>query len=256
MATIGVITCEMLELEFAHLLAKDSDVSLLSVVENARSRRLVKTLVSLRLGDVSRLPHISAFRPEPLESLEVVVSVLEMALHRTRGVLRQALRSAAREMAPYVDALFLGYGLCGNTLANPQESIDVDIPVFIPMDEGRPVDDCVGLLLGGRERYREELLKTPGTFFMTAGWSNHWRQLVSVGGKKAGAETLKRVFVGYERSLLVVTQELDEEEMRGKAEELCRMLDLRIEARQGTTRLLLSAWNAAKRHVAAIGTPG
>lgn len=255
MATLGVITCEMLELEFAYLLANDPDVSRLTVVEDAKSRRLVETLSKRGRDDVRRIPHISAFRPEPLEPLETVVRVLEMALHRTRDVLRHALRDAAREMAPRVDALVLGYGLCGNALENPKEALDVNVPIFIPMDEDRPVDDCVGLLLGGRKNYLEELVRIPGTFFMTPGWSRHWKQIFGVNRPCPGLETIKRVFSGYERSLLVLTPVLAEEEIRREAEAFSAMLDLRVETRQGTIDLLREAWSNAKTYLTTLPGP-
>ena len=53
-------------------------------------------------------------------------------------------------MGRHVDAIVLGYGLCGNALQKPEELlVDAGVPIFIPMDQDHPVDDCVGLIIGG-----------------------------------------------------------------------------------------------------------
>ena len=81
-------------------------------------------------------------------------------------------------MAPYVDAILLGYGLCGNALKDHEELfLDSRVPVFLPMDGDHPVDDCVGLIIGGRENYYEEQCKVAGTMFINSGFLRHWETL-------------------------------------------------------------------------------
>lgn len=41
MAVIGILTCEILEFEFAHLLKTDPDVARLTVLKDAHSVRLI-----------------------------------------------------------------------------------------------------------------------------------------------------------------------------------------------------------------------
>jgi hypothetical protein len=248
MAVLGILTCEILELEFAHLLATDPDVAGVTVLEDARSAHLIELLESRGLRNLQRIPHIRSYHPEPTEQLEVVIRVMELGLHRNRKVMQQALMAAARELGRHLDALLLGYGLCGNALGNPEELLDLDIPVFIPMDKGHPVDDCVGLLIGGRECYYAEQCKTPGTFFMTPGWACHWRKIFE-GSHGAADDALKRLFAHYERSLLIVTPVMREDEMKRRAEEFNQLLGLRVETRQGTLDLLTETWNSAKAEV-------
>ena len=248
MAVLAILTCEILELEFAHLLATDPDVSWVTVLEDARSARLIELLKSGGVRNLRLIPHIGSYNPEPAEQLEVVIRVLEVGLHRHRNVLRKALKDAARELGRHADALLLGYGLCGNALAHPEELLDVGIPLFIPMDKGHPVDDCVGLLIGGRDCYYAEQCKTPGTFFMTPGWACHWRRMFE--GSHGGAgDALKRMFAHYERTLLIVTPVMPEDEMKHRAEEFNRLLGLRVETGQGTLDLLIETWNSAKAEV-------
>ena len=248
MALLAILTCEILELEFAHLLATDPDLAGVTVLEDARSSRLIELLESRGVRNLRRIPHIGSYNPEPAQRLEVVIRVMELGMHRHRNVMRRALRAAARELGRHADALLLGYGLCGNALANHEALLDLHIPVFIPMDKGHPVDDCVGLLIGGRERYYAEQRKTPGTFFMTPGWACHWRKMLE-GSNGATDDALKRMFARYERSLLIVTPVMHEDEMKRRAQEFNQLFGLRVETRQGTLDLLTDTWNSAKAAV-------
>jgi hypothetical protein len=65
--------------------------------------------------------------------MEVLVNVLELGLHNRKQMLQEGLVEAACEMGARVDALLLGYGLCGNALRNPDELLsDAGVPIFIP----------------------------------------------------------------------------------------------------------------------------
>lgn len=150
-------------------------------------------------------------------------------------------------MRPYIDSLFLGYGLCGNALEKPVEMLDIDIPVFIPMDDrDHPVDDCVGLLIGGRDIYYAEQRRVPGTFFMIPGWTCHWKSIFNRDFCGGNPDMAKRIFSAYERSLMVLTPVISENEMRRNTEEFNRMFNLRVESREGTMSILYETWNAAK----------
>ncbi len=178
MGVLGVLTCEILELEFAELLAVDRDVSRITVLEDERSAHLIEALESINKDNVNRITDLNAFTPAEEISLEVLVGVLELALHNRKHTLQQGLIEAALAFGPLVDALMLGYGLCGNAFEKPEELLsDAGVPVFIPMDGDHPVDDCIGLLIGGRERYYGEQCQVAGTFFMIPGWTYHWKRM-------------------------------------------------------------------------------
>lgn len=254
MGVIGIVACEILELELARILAMDADLEKVTVLEDNRTKHLIQALESHGCPNLSRIPHIRSFRPEPAKRLEVVVRLLEVALHRNRKNLRRALSTAVRELAGgRVEALLLGYGLCGNALLHIEELPDVGIPVFIPMENGRPVDDCVGLLLGGRDRYLAKQRNVAGTVFMIPGFINHLGRILHEDPKDTEHRGLKRMFNRYERSLLVVTPVMEEEEMRRNAAEFNSLLGLRCEACRGTLAILEQAWRTAKQHVRSGG---
>ena len=81
MSVMGILTCEVLELELAHLLASDIEVNRISVIETERSARLVERLESLQISKLNLISKLDGFRPDPDAWLEVLVQVLEIGLH-------------------------------------------------------------------------------------------------------------------------------------------------------------------------------
>ena len=247
MGTLGILTCEILELEFAHLLNGDPDIKRVAILEDAHSAHMIETLEAIKPKQVNRLPGLASFKPDPDNRINVIVRVLELGLHNRKHTLQQGLVQAAREMGPYVDAFLLGYGLCGNAFENPDELLsDAGVPVFIPMDEDHPVDDCVGLIIGGRKRYYGEQCKVAGTFFMIPGWTYHWQRMFDQEFGSLSVDLAKWLFKDYERSLLVSTPVMSEAQMEKNVQEFSSMFGLRTEACTGRLDILADTWNAAK----------
>jgi hypothetical protein len=248
MPVLGILTCEILELEFSHLLAADPEVGSITVLKNDFSLRLIESLESKGLMPKT-ISSLEEFTPVPAKGLEILVRVLELGLHDRKVLLQEGLAQAGREIGPRVDALLLGYGLCGNALADPEALLaEAGVPVFIPWDEDHPVDDCVGLIIGGRENYYEEQCRVAGTFFMIPGWTRHWKRIFNKEHSGWNMEMAKRLFTrsGYERSLLVPNGILTEAEMKENIEEFNSLLGFRTETRPGTLDLLKQALEAAK----------
>ncbi len=59
------------------------------------------------------------------------------------------------------DAILLGYGLCNNGI----RGVHAELPLVIPR-----AHDCITLLMGSKERYREYFDNNPGTFYKSTGW--------------------------------------------------------------------------------------
>ena len=250
MSVLGILTCEILELEFAHLLKTDKDIERITVLENMRSARLIDALESKMNGNLNRILDLDSFASGSENRLEVLIYVLELGLHNRRHRLQQGLIEAAREMGPRVDALLLGYGLCGNALTKPDELLsDAGVPIFIPMDDDHPVDDCVGLIMGGRRPYYDEQCKIAGTFFMIPGWTHHWRKMFEQEFGNISVDLAKRLFKNYERSLLISTDSMSESEMRRNSKDFNRMFGLREEIRTGTLEILMKTWDSAKAYL-------
>lgn len=255
MGVLGVISCQTLELEFAYLMVNDPDVASVTVMKDHYADGIVEGLE--RYGGVAprSILYIGEYLPSPSNGLDVLVRVLKIGLHAVIKDLRAGVVGAVKEMGPYVDAILLGYGLCGNAMENPEELFaGTPVPVFLPMDEGHPVDDCVGLIIGGRENYYEEQCKCAGTMFMNSGFARHWESLGEnttgpMGSSHPGI--LKRLLANYQRTLLLPTPVMSEEEMASSVREFNERYGLRSEVRPGTLEILAQTWRAAKESVLA-----
>jgi hypothetical protein len=251
MAVLGVITCEILELEFAHLFSKDRDIDGITVLANRYSLGMIEALESKELIP-KRIPILREFDANYPHQLEVLVRVMELALHNRKRNLQDGLVKAAKDMGRHADAIVLGYGLCGNALQKPQELLaDAGIPIFMPMDQDHPVDDCVGLIIGGRECYYREQCRVAGTFFMIPGWTRHWKELFKKEYGKFDVEFSRRIFgmSNYERSLLIPNPVLSVQEMRQNISEFNHLFGFRTELLQGSLDILSKTWESAKKYL-------
>jgi len=59
------------------------------------------------------------------------------------------------------DAILLCYGLCNYGV----RGLHAEIPIVIPR-----AHDCITLLMGSKDKYKEYFAKNPGTFFHSTGW--------------------------------------------------------------------------------------
>jgi uncharacterized protein DUF1638 len=247
---LGVVTCQILELEFAHILLNDPDVSEIWIIDDDFSKELIRILEKDGRKPAHRLTHIDEFKTDTRNGLAVLIRVMEVGLHSDVPLLTREVTTAVKEIAPFVDAVLLGYGLCGNALKNLDDLFkDIPVLVSLPMDNENPVDDCVGLIIGGRENYYAEQCKCAGTMFMNAGFSRHWENMsfdISKNLLHKKDEIMKLMMANYKRSLLLPTKVLGEEELRQNTKEFNERYGLKVETRPGTLTLLENAWEAAK----------
>lgn len=243
MDKLGIINCQILELEIAYLLSHDAQVSDIWVIRNAYSEKLVQALENHRTKPVHFIEKADAFTPSDETGLAVLIDVKKVGLHSYIPGLRQEVLSAVQTMAPFVDSIFLGYGLCGNALTRMDELFkDISIPVVMPMDQGSPVDDCVSMIIGGRDAYYEEQCKCAGTMFMNAGFSLYIEDILledipdRISHKRT--QIMQKLLEGYKRSLLLPTPVLGEKALKENTRVFNKKYQLDIESRQGTLDLL------------------
>ena len=252
MTKLGIVTCQILELEFAHVLSNDPDISEIRIEANPFSMELIEILEKDGSKRVRRSLPKETLDKDETGGLVVMIRVMEVGLHSNIENLRREVLAAVKDLAPFVDAVLLGYGLCGNALNNAAELFsDISVPVMLPMQNEEPVDDCVGLIIGGRKNYYEEQRRCAGTMFMNAGFSRHWENILSMDippkmiHKKD--KILKRIWGNYKRSLLLPTPVLDENELRKNTKKFVEKFGLKTETRAGTLSLLENAWEEVKK---------
>ena len=89
------------------------------------------------------------------------VTFFDYGLHATPKNLRQTIQNAINSITQ-PSLIVLGYGLCGNGLDNIQAGVHF---LLIPR-----TDDCISILLGSYQAYRQEMSKEPGTYYLSKGW--------------------------------------------------------------------------------------
>lgn len=151
------------------------------------------------------------------------VTFLDYGLHRVPKKLRQTVQETIAEI-PEPSLVILGYGLCGNGLDKIQAG---DHTLLIPR-----ADDCIAILLGSYQAYRQQFDENPGTYYLTKGWlesgSDPLKEYYSY-LEKYGAEQAEWLmdtqYQHYKRLVFVAHNQKDLEEYRPRAREVARFCE-------------------------------
>jgi hypothetical protein len=136
--------------------------------------------------------------------------------------------------------VILGYGLCGNGLVGIQSGIHT---LIIPKS-----DDCIAILMGSYDEYREEFFREPGTYYLTMGWleagSNplsEYKEYIDKYGTEKAALIMDLQYQNYSRLMYVSHNEDDFNQYREQVEEIanfCKRWDMRFEEKLGSDRYI------------------
>ncbi|MFP4541795.1 MAG: DUF1638 domain-containing protein, partial [Opitutales bacterium] len=126
---------------------------------------------------------IEALLPE--FSHEISCDWLPQGLHATPDVLRRELQAAIDRVDADegVNALLVGYGLCSRGVegVRPRHA-----PLVLPRTH-----DCIGVFLGGHDRYLAEFRRHSGTYWFTRGF-------IDLGGQPGVKGKHRGIFARYE----------------------------------------------------------
>jgi hypothetical protein len=163
------------------------------------------------------------------------VILMEYGLHEHPQQLREALQEVLDGLEE-PSLVVLGYGLCGNGLDGLESRRHT---LLIPR-----VDDCIALLLGSYEAYREEFQAVPGTYYLSKGWLEveahplaEYREYLERYGERKANLIMDAQYRLYERLVLVAHTQADLDQYREQAQEVaayCARWDMRYEERVGS----------------------
>jgi hypothetical protein len=123
---------------------------------------------------------------------QVDVQFLPKGLHDLGApAMRESLELAVSQTDPSLyDAILMGYGLCGNGLSGLRARA---IPLVVPR-----AHDCIALLFGSRQRYREYFDRNPGVYFLSTGWLERGQSLAQLAQVRTGiGSTLDELIAKY-----------------------------------------------------------
>ncbi|MCB2191324.1 MAG: DUF1638 domain-containing protein [Deltaproteobacteria bacterium] len=185
------------------------------------------------------------------------ITELDAALHLQPERLRQALLDAVAELEQEDETILLGYGLCGRALEGVQSQKST---LILPR-----VDDCVGMLLGSRQRHRAVLSERPGTYFLDPCWLDNELNIFEQMGKglehipeKRRKQLLKVALKHYDHLVLLCSGQ-PQETAEARCRELAHEHDMqfsRLTKELGLLdKLLHGPWEEPEFIVAPPGTP-
>ncbi len=193
----------MLEDELTSILA-DEDITQLIIVDSPEQRELARKLRSqnrpflvtdfsraaklasksrqrIRTGEQSTKRHDFLKRllqRQNVDDLIVIVNVLRLGLHIDSKLLKQEVYRQIERMAGFSDGIFVFYGIC-DALSTLERDFNSRCPLFFLADgDGKTVDDCIALALGGNQAYGDVLTNDKDIIlFLTPMWAAHWQDL-------------------------------------------------------------------------------
>jgi len=153
-----------------------------------------------------------------LQDKNIPVTFMEYGFHRTPELMTPALQEQLDRLAE-PSVVIIGYGLCGNGLANLKSGRHT---LIIPR-----ADDCITLLLGSYQSYMTEFNTEPGTYYLTKGWlesGSHplkeYRDLLEKYDKETADWIIDEQYRNYKRIVLVAPNQQELEAYRDKAGEV------------------------------------
>jgi hypothetical protein len=149
------------------------------------------------------------------DDLTASTTFFDYGLHAVPKNLRQTIQNAI-DSIEQPSLILLGYGLCGNGLDKINAGRHF---LLIPR-----ADDCIALMLGSYQAYRQEMDKEPGTYYLSKGWleagTNPLEESIAY-EKKYGAETAEFLmdtqYHHYRRLMMVARNQQELEQYRAKA---------------------------------------
>jgi len=172
---------------------------------------------------------------------------VSMGLHRWPARLKEELaRLIAEDLPDGCTALILGFGLCGGALNGLKAPV---VPLVVPRSH-----DCIPLLFGSHEEYLRELTKERGTFFLSGGWLegertllSEYRRVESRHGEAKARRVMAAMLDSYRRLLFITTGHPRQDALLLDARRLAELLDLPLTVSSGSDlwleRLLNGPWD-------------
>ena len=189
----------------------------------------------------------------PLLPPDMEYQTVESGLHLRPEKLRAALQTFIDESD--AGAIILGYGLCSMAVVGLKSGHS---KLVVPR-----LDDCIALFLGSQKRYREQLSKEPGTYYLSKGWIDAGVNLIEEFkvmeeryGKKRADMVKKRMLQHYTRLAFIDMGYQDQEYYREFSRRAADELELFYEEIEGTQRLLKKMIHGPWDHDFVVARPG
>lgn len=226
--TSGVLTvigCPILEDELIYSILSDSEEKNIFIIETEHSKSLERKFGrhGIEYDKINEYSFLNRMGPIDRSKFNIVIKMLDMALHREPKDLRSRVEDEVVRASEVSDVIALYYGMCGNHGWDITEWAEGNglCPVLVFRDkDGRVCDDCVGVAVGGVDKYRQLLKAHTGQMLFTPGVAVNWDDFLAsnemfTGLPEKSVEYMKWMFdlCGYDTVVKIDTGLGDRDEM-------------------------------------------
>jgi hypothetical protein len=164
--------------------------------------------------------------------------VMDFGLHINPEKLKGALQEAIDDLAPSVDTILLGYGLCSMAVVGLHTA---HCTLVVPR-----VDDCIAIFLGSGAAYSTQQRAEPGTYYLTKGWIEagdgpfaEYDKMVERYGAEKAQWLMGKMLKDYTRLALINTGQYELDRYREYSRCTAARFGLRYEEIPGSDALVL-----------------
>jgi hypothetical protein len=172
MPTLGIIACTVLHNELAYLIARDTGVNNVVLVDNKEGWKLTDRLRRSRACEAVEMVEVHHLGARSYDDDEIVVWMNPSEMHNSQERMRNAMTAEIKLLSESVDCILLLYGQCRcQTLDIGMLEGEIGIPILYLVDHANVVvDDCISAIMGSSQRYLETMKRHKGAFFITPGY--------------------------------------------------------------------------------------
>ncbi len=238
--TLCVILCPMLEDELLYSLSNDPDPKDIYLVDVQPAETIIPKLEAkgfdFKLIDESEFLNWTFEHDQ--DAYNVVIYSNDLGLHAEPKVLKAKLEEETIFMGNRADVLAFYYGLCGNALWDLKSWAEskVSAPVFVFTDcDGKVCDDCVGVAVGGTDRYFQLLKAHTGQLLLTPAVAGNFVPFISASDMMRGlgyndVAGMREIFelCGYQYGVMLQSPLADPEKFRHDCQDVCDSMGLEL----------------------------
>lgn len=163
------------------------------------------------------------------------VLLVDSGLHNYPDQLRKAIQNQIDKI-DNVDTIIMAFGFCGNGLLGIKSQ---NARLVIPR-----ADDCITLMLGSYET-RKKISKDAWTYFLTKGWLDYERSIVTEYdecvkryGQERALRVMKTMLSHYRRLMVIDTKAYELEDVLSTTRAFAQTIGMRHEQHAGSMRFL------------------
>ncbi|MGE0014932.1 MAG: DUF1638 domain-containing protein [Candidatus Methanomethylophilaceae archaeon] len=241
--TSGVLTiigCPILEDELVYNLRKDTEEKDIYLVEAEPSKSLKAKLdrYGIPYTEIDGRAFNNGLETFDPSRFSIVIKMMTLGLHAEPKDLRAKIEEEITDASASSGAIAVYYGMCGNygwDISKWAEEKGLCPVVVFRDNAGRVCDDCVGIAVGGLDKYRELIKAHTGQMLFTPAVATNWEDFMAAnemfkGMPEGDTDMMKWIFdlCGYDTVVKIDTGLGDRTDMDHATEDFAKTYNFKI----------------------------